>query len=195
MIVTNRISKPENARKADMKNNVRIIRSNKLLTAVELPVVVNLNPRSIYNKADEFKIMMEQLDVGICFMSESWDRDELGLEEIIQIDGYKIIKNVLQRKGKGGKPALIISEENYFIKPLCPDVITVPTDIEAVLALLTPKGGGCNANIKNLAVCSYYYTEKTKRSDFIDHISEAFNVLSSKYSPGLQFIMAGAQNR
>ena len=101
-----------------MKNNVRIKRSNKLLTAVQVPVVVNLNPRSIYNKADEFKTMMEQLEVGVCFMSESWDRDEFGLEEIIQIDGYKIIKNVLQRKGKGGKPALIISEENYFIKPL-----------------------------------------------------------------------------
>ena len=62
-------------------------------------------------------------------------------------------------------------------------------------ALLTPKGGASNANIKNIAVCSYYYTEKTKRSDFIDHISEAFNILSAKYNPGLQFIMAGDTNR
>ena len=64
-----------NDRKADKRNNIRIRRSNKLLTAVQLPVVVNLNPRSIYNKAAEFKTMMEQLEVGVCTMSESWDRD------------------------------------------------------------------------------------------------------------------------
>ena len=125
-----------------------------------MPVVVNLNPRSIYIKAEEFKIMMEQLDVSLCFMSESWDRDNLGLEEVINMDGFRIIKNVLQRKGKGGKPALIVSEKNYHIKELCPDVVTVPPNIEAVWALLTPKAGGSKANIKHIAVCSvlYYYT-------------------------------------
>ena len=58
--------------------------------------------------------MMEQLEVGVCFISESWDRDSLSLEEVIKIDGYRVIKNVLQRKGKGGKLALVISESNYW---------------------------------------------------------------------------------
>ena len=175
--------------------NKTIKRNNKLLTAVQLPVVVNLNPRSIYNKRDEFRTMMEQLSVGVCFISESWDRESLGIEDAIAIEGYRVIKNVLQRKRKGGKPALVISESNYLIKELCPDVITVPPNIEAVWALLTPKSGGSKSNIRHIAVCSYYYTEKTKRSDFIDHISEAYNLLSSKYSPGLQFILAGDTNR
>ena len=195
VIISNRPAKPENNRKAEKLNNIRIKRSNKLLTAVQLPVVVNLNPRSIYNKVSEFCTMMEQLEVGICCMSESWDREDLGLEEIIKIDGYKIIKNVLQRKGKGGKPALIISEKDYFVKPLCPDIITVPPNIEAVWALVTPKAGGSRSNVKHIAVCSYYYTQNTKRTDFIDHISEAVNILSAKYSPGIQFILAGDTNR
>ena len=46
-----------------------------------------------------------------------------------------------------------------------------------------------------LIVYSYYYTQNTNRSDFIDHISESFNVLSAKYSPGIQFILAGDTNR
>ena len=194
VLITNRGPKPppENRKPLD---NITVKRSNKLLAAVQLPVVVNLNPRSIYNKTDEFKMLMEQLEVGVCFMSESWDRQSLGLEEVINIDGYRVIKNVLQRNGKGGKPALIISEDNYFIKELCPDVITVPPKIEAVWALLTPKAGGSKANIRHIAVCSYYYTEKSKRSDFIDHVSEAYNVLCAKYSPGLQFILAGDTNR
>ena len=174
---------------------VTIKRSNKLLAAVQLPIVVNLNPRSIYNKADAFKTMMEQLDCSVCFISESWDRQSLGLEKIINIEGHRIIKNVLQRSGKGGKPALVISEKNYFIKELCPDVITVPPKIEAVWALLTPKAGGSKGAIRHIAVCSYYYTEKTKRSEFVDHVSEAYNLLSAKYSPGLHFILAGDTNR
>ena len=128
-------------------------------------------------------------------MSESWDRENYGLENIIKMDGFRIIKNVLQRKRKGGKPALIVSEKNYHIKELCPQVITVPPKVEAVWALLTPKAGGSRANIKHIAVCSYYYTENTKRSEFVDHISEAFNLLSAKYGPGLHFILAGDTNR
>ena len=76
--------------------------SKKVLTASKLPVVVNLNPRSIYNKKEEFKIMMEQLDVDICFMSESWDREKTGLEEVIRMDNHQIIRNIVQRSGKGG---------------------------------------------------------------------------------------------
>ena len=176
-------------------NNITIKRCNKLLDAVQLPVIANINPRSIYNKATEFKTMIEQLDVSLCFMSESWDRDYLGVEEVIKMDGFKIIKNVLQRSGQGGKPALIVSEKNYHIKELCPDTITVPPNVEAVWALLTPKAGGSQSNIKHIAVCSYYYTAKTKRSEFVDHVSEAFNKLSAKYGPGLHFILGGDTNR
>ena len=123
VIITNRISKQKPQKR--ISSNKVIRRSNRLLAAVHLPVVVNLNPRSIYNKVEEFKIMMSQLDCSLCFLSESWDRNNLGLDEIIQIENYKIIKNVSQRKGKGGKPALIISEKNYHIKNICPDIITV----------------------------------------------------------------------
>ena len=193
VLITDRTTAPSVPKRKPC--NITIKRSNKLLEAVQLPIVVNLNPRSIYNKAEEFKIMMDQLDCSLCFMSESWDRDNLGLETVIHMDGFKVIKNVLQRKGKGGKPALIIRERNFFIKELCPDIITVPPGVEAVWALLTPKSGGSKANIRHIAVCSYYYTLKTKRSEFIDHISEVYNILCAKYSPGLQFILAGDTNR
>ena len=83
--------------------------------------------------------MMEQLDVDICFMSESWDREKVGLEKVIKMDNYQIIKNVVQRTGKGGKPALIIKKDKYYIKELCPNVITVPPTVEATWALLTPE--------------------------------------------------------
>ena len=92
--------------------------------------------------------MMKQLEVGICCISESWDRKEKGIEEIIQLENYRVIKNVLQREGRGGKPALVISEKDYFITQLCPNIITVLLKVEAVWALVTPKLGGSRANIK-----------------------------------------------
>ena len=90
-------------------------KSKKVLTASQLPVVVNLNPRSIYNKKNEYRTMMEQLEVDCCFISKSWDRDNNSLEQIISMEGYQIVKNVMQRTGKGGKPALMINKDKYFI--------------------------------------------------------------------------------
>ena len=48
---------------------------------------------------------------------------------------------------------------------------------------------------KKIVVASLYYTTSTKRSEFLDHISETFNVLRAKYGPNLGFILAGDFNR
>ena len=50
----------------------RIQRNNKLLEAVQLPIVLNLNPRSLYNKAEEFRLLIEQTNCNLCFISESF---------------------------------------------------------------------------------------------------------------------------
>ena len=51
--------------------------------------------------------------VDICFMSESWDREKIGLEKVIRMDGHQIVKNVVQCTGKGGMPALIIKKDKF----------------------------------------------------------------------------------
>ena len=52
------------------RNLVRIKRSNKLLEATALPIVVTLNPRSLYNKHQNFHTLIDQTEAGICFVSE-----------------------------------------------------------------------------------------------------------------------------
>ena len=87
--------------------------------------------------------MIEQTEAGVCCVSETWDRSHVPggslISDLIQIEGYRWIKNVFQRKRKGGKPAILAHEKDYYIKELCPDIITVPVDVEAVWILLTPK--------------------------------------------------------
>ena len=193
VLITERLSKPVPDARTTTLRTIRY-NSKNVVSASQLPVVVNLNPRSIYKKRNEFKIMMEQLDVDCCAISESWDKGDNILEKMIKMDGYQVIKNVVQRSGKGGKPVLVIKKEKYFIKELCPTVITVPPTVEATWALLTPKIQ-TNPEVKCIAVASIYYAKRTKRKDFIDHICEAYNVLLSKYGQGLQFLIMGDFNR
>ena len=137
------------------------------MQSMELPVVMNINPRSIYNKCEEFSVLVEQYEADLICMSESWDRENYRLDEVIQIEDYKVISNVRQRDCKGGKPAIIVNEKKFVVRPLCPDPITVPIGVEAVWCLLIPRNRSVRSKVKYIAVCAVYYsgTKLTKKSD------------------------------
>jgi hypothetical protein len=161
---------------------------------MELPVVMNIiNPRSIYNKSHEFAVLVEQYEADLICMSESWDRDSLRLDEVIQIENYKVISNVKQWDCKGRKPAIIVNEEKFVVRKLCPDPITVPVGVEAVWCMLIPRNRSPRSKVKYIAVCALYYSgpKQTKKADLYD----AYNHLSALYPSGLHFIIAGDTNR
>ena len=64
IISTNRPTKPSVSPRKTANVSIKY-RSKKLFTATQLPVIVNLNPRSVYNKKEEFNDMMDQLNVNI----------------------------------------------------------------------------------------------------------------------------------
>ena len=99
------------------------------------------------------------------------------LENILQMDGYRIVKNVYQREKRGGKPLILIHEDKFYVTELSSNIITVPTNLEVTWALITPKVSVENSQIKRIVVVSLYYTEKTKKSDFIDHLSYSYHHL------------------
>ena len=88
------------------KGNLKTLkRNNKISEASNLPIVLNLNPRSLYQKLDEFQTLIEQTDPGVCCISESWDRSHVPggalLSDLIDIEGYQLVQNIVQRKKKG----------------------------------------------------------------------------------------------
>ena len=96
VLISNRAEKASSCNqpsKCLMQNLIRIKRNNKITEAGNLPIVINLNPRSLYNKADEFKTLISQTDASLCFISESWDRSHVQggsrLEDTIKIEGYR----------------------------------------------------------------------------------------------------------
>ena len=69
-------------------------RNNLILQSMQLPVIMNLNPRSIYNKTDEFYLLLEQYEADLICISESWEREDLPLDEL---NPYKCKAKGLQR--------------------------------------------------------------------------------------------------
>ena len=189
------ITLKDNNKGKNLKNLRTVVRSNKLIEALSLPIVMNVNPRSIYNKVNEFhNFVIEEL-VDIVAMSESWERIEQPLGSIIKLPNHTVISNPHQRRGIGGRPALIINNEKYNIKNLTQSFVEVPWGVEATWALVSPKQQTSNSKIKRIAVCSLYSKpDSRKKSLLLDHISHAFNLISTKYGDGLHFIIAGDTN-
>ena len=174
-----------------------IKRNNKVLQAINLPSVMNINPRSIYNKVNQFVTMIDQYQSDLIFISESWDRVNEPLETIIKIDDYKIFTAVNPRNFRGGKPAILVNESKFHVQHLNPEPITVPNGVEAVWVLLTPKLSKPNNLVKHIAAASIYYRgpKSTKKDELFDHIAQTFTLLNAKYGQGLHFFIAGDTNR
>ena len=80
------------------KNVTSYKKSKKIVQALSLPTLCNINPRSIYNKIDEFHEFVKEEQVDIIFISESWEREHLPLDKIIHLEDFVTISNVSQRK-------------------------------------------------------------------------------------------------
>ena len=141
VVTTNRAPKPNS--EIPVRNVKTIKRSNKVGEALELPSVMNINPRSVYNKPEELQALITEEDIDCTFLSESWERPDLTLEQLLSEleDNYRVISNPYARtQGRtGGRPALIIKKDKYNIKDLTNTLINIPWKVEATWAALTPK--------------------------------------------------------
>ena len=61
--------------------------------------------------------------------------------------------------------------------------------------VLTPKNITNDSKIQRIACCALYCKpESNRKTLLLDHISDAYNVLSTKYGRGLHFVLAGDTN-
>ena len=103
--------------KSNKKNKTMKIKGkNRFEQALNLPVLCNLNPRSVYNKRDEFHTLVKEEQLDLIFLSESWEREYLPLDRIIDLEDHTVISNVHQRAGMGGRPAIIANHKKWYSK-------------------------------------------------------------------------------
>ena len=128
-------------------------------------------------------------------MSESWEREHLKLEDIIHLENHTVISNVYQRTGKGGRPALVVNKNKYFVQDITNTLVSVKWGVEAVWCLVTPKNVTKESKVQKIACAALYSKPGYKhKSDLLDHLSEAFNILNTKFGKGLHFCIAGDTN-
>ena len=133
--------------------------------------------------------------MDLLFMSESWEREDLQLQDIIHLDDHLVISNVYQRKGKGGRPALVVNKDKYHVQDITNTLVNVKWGVEAVWCILTPKNVTKESKIQKIACAAIYSKPGSKhKSDLLDHLSDAFNILSAKFGKGLHFCIAGDTN-
>ena len=65
-----------------INSNVPVNRINKLNISSGLPSVLNINPRSVYNKIIEFHDLIEHYEIDLICMSESWKREDKTLRKL-----------------------------------------------------------------------------------------------------------------
>ena len=184
------------------KTVTTVQRSNKIVQALNLPKVLNLNPRSIYNKVEEFCTFVVEEEIDLVCMSESHERwyltqnnSKQTLTDIIQIDDHIVISNPSQRTGKGGRPAIIVDNKKYIVHNLTQSEIIIPWGVEIVWAVLTPLKTTLDSNIQKIIVGSLYCKPNSrKKTALLDHIAEVYQQMSTKYSRGLHWIIAGDYN-
>ena len=106
------------------------------MQAVSLPVVMNINPRSIYQKREEFSLLLEQYSADLICMSESFERESLPLQQVLELEDYEIISMVKRREFKGGNPVILVNRNKFIVQKICPEPVTVPVGVEAIWAVI-----------------------------------------------------------
>ena len=93
----------------------RIIRSNRLVEASKMPKFLICNPRSVYNKSTQLKKFIKEEEIDVCCLSETWEREDKPLSTILAMKDYQIISNPFSRRGRGGRPAIIVNTAKYNV--------------------------------------------------------------------------------
>ena len=156
LVGTPRHREPNSPTNTVNKSNLKTIKSsNRVIQALNLPSVMNINPRSAYNCPDNLALLIKEEQIDIAFLSESWERQDFTLEELLGdlLEDYQIISNPHARvQGRtGGRPAIIIAKDKYLIKNLTNTVIQIPWRVEATWGLITPKNITHSSTIQNKA--------------------------------------------
>ena len=69
-----------------VKLEVKKKKNSKFEQASSLHLISVLNARSLYPKKDNFKSFVTELGIEIALVSETWEREEESLEELLQLE-------------------------------------------------------------------------------------------------------------
>ena len=162
----------------------KIQKPRNIIQALQLPKLLNLNPRSAMNKLESITRFIEEENIDVAFISETHERENKRLEDHMKLDTHTIISNIYQRqtKEKGGRPALIVNRKKFHVDNLTNTSINIPWGVEITWAMITPKNVSKDSIIKKIILGAIYVKPNSrKKSDTIDHIADVYNSMRVKH--------------
>ena len=125
--------------------------------------------------------------MDLTLVSESWEREDQTIQDILDDDDMTVISNPFQRTVRGGRPVIIVNHTNYIVDKLD---IPCPWGVEADWGVLSPKSATSLSKVQKIIVCSFYSKPNSRqKTKVLDHISDVYHLMSAKYSKGLYFIL------
>ena len=170
-------------------------RQLKVLKASSLPLVTVMNARSLYNKHKSFKTFLTELGIEAAIVSETWEREDKPLNELLQLTNYKVHSHkrtkVKANRQPGGACALIYNEDRFQVTNL--DVY-VPKGVEACWSVFKPRNK--TDTIENIAIASVYVSPNSVyKTATINHIVDTIHLLRAKYDNKINYLIGGDLNR
>ena len=167
----------------------------KILQASSLPLVAVLNARSLYNKPVNFKTFLNEMGIELSIVAETWEREEISLETLLNIPNYKIHSyrrpKVKARKQPGGSCAIFYKETRFIGTKLD---IPIPKGVEACWLLLKPTNK--NDLIENIAIASIYVSPNSVyKTATINHVIDSIHLLRAQFDNKINYLIAGDVNR
>ena len=171
------------------------MKQRKIMKASSLPLVAVLNCRSLYNKPDNFKKFLNELGIEVAIISESWEREELSLENLLKMPNYKVHSyrraKTKAKKQPGGACAIIYKETRYKANKLN---VHVPNGVEACWVNLKPVNQ--SNMVENIVVGSVYVSPTSKfKTASINHIIDTIHLLRSQFDNRVNYLIGGDLNR
>ena len=171
------------------------INPRRVKTASSLPLICMTNARSLYNKSTNLKHLLNELGIEIALISETWERQEMSLESLLNLQKYKVIsyKRPKRKANRqpGGGAAIVYDDDRFIVFKI--DVST-PPGVEIVWALVKPKE--IVGNVNKIAIASVYISPSSVyKTKTIDHIIQSIHLLKSQHGSDLKFLLGGDLNR
>ena len=144
---------------------------------------------------DNFKLLLNELGIELGIVVETWEREELPLENLLHMQNYKIHSYTRPkrkaRRQPGGSCTIFYKETRFTaVKANVP----IPHGVEACWLILKPINK--SDPIHNIAVASIYVSPNSVyKTATINHIIDTIHLLRAQYDTMINYLISGDLNR
>ena len=148
--------------------------SGKLNAPSCVPLCAITNPRSSWNKANNLRTFLRQINPDVLILSEHWGRKR-SFQKALAVEHYEVKESSqgvvgIPTRGKngalttsvtGGGVAIIYCKANFIVEDA---EIDVPVGIEAAWIILTPRNKENRVSEKDSSRRNIYFSTLTKQT-------------------------------